>query len=216
MLRLHTPLTSLTSHNIELVAAGVDRFNFFLFFFFDGSIRSGVSLSFRRRPGGDMASRETLNELGCSSSEEDSGRAEVAREEKTSPPARRHHPFSVEALMSGRKTDTRGEESKPEAGSVVVSPTCLNSLYMCRETCSPPAGSGRSFPAAPSSPVKSEASESEDCSAWVNTSAFTTQPRTFFSDYLCFSLNSDKRSAFSSKSYAYLSFVAVNPHTVIH
>ncbi|KAK5918215.1 hypothetical protein CgunFtcFv8_002997 [Champsocephalus gunnari] len=130
-------------------------------------------------PGGEMASQDTFNELGCSSSEEDSNRAE-GKEEKTSPVVRRHHPFSVEALMSGMKTNTRSGESircKPEGGSVVVSPTRLNSLFLCRETCGSPGGSLKSLTAVPSSPVKSEASESEDCTPWVTNGAFSTQPR---------------------------------------
>ncbi|XP_022594675.1 homeobox protein MSH-D-like [Seriola dumerili] len=132
----------------------------------------------------EMAAQETSNDLGCNSSEEDSTNraalAEGTAEEKTSPVARRHHPFSVEALMSGRKTDSRGGEStccKPEGRSVTVSPTGLNSLYLCRGTCSPPGGSRKSLTAAPTSPVKSEASESEDCASWVTNSAFPTQPR---------------------------------------
>lgn len=131
-----------------------------------------------------MASQETFNDLDCSSSDEDSSRADLAdatAEEKTSPVAvRRHHPFSVEALMSGRKTDGRGGEStccKSEGGSVAVSPVVLNSLYLCRETYSLPGGSRNSLTAAPSSPVKSEASESEECAPWVTNSAFNTQPR---------------------------------------
>ncbi|XP_023132905.1 homeobox protein MSH-D [Amphiprion ocellaris] len=132
-----------------------------------------------------MASQETFNDLGCSSSsEEDSNRADLpegSREEKSpSPAARRHHPFSVEALMSGRKADSRGAESaccKPKGSPVATSPTGLNSLYLCRETCSPSAGSRNSLTAAPPSPVKSEASESEDCAAWITSSAFSTQPR---------------------------------------
>ncbi|XP_044079343.1 homeobox protein MSH-D [Siniperca chuatsi] len=130
-----------------------------------------------------MASRDTFNDLGCSSSEEDSNRADLTEgtaEEKTSPVVRRHHPFSVEALMSRRKTDGRGGEStgcKPEGGSVAVSPAGLNSLYLCRETCSLPGGSRKSLTAAPSSPVKSEASEPEDCAPWVTSCAFSTQPR---------------------------------------
>lgn len=133
-----------------------------------------------------MASRETFNDLGCSSSEEESNRADMAErtsEQKTPPVVvRRRHPFSVEALMSGRKTDGRGGEStfcKPEGGSVAVSPLGLNSLYLCRETCSLPGGSRKSLTAAPSSPVKSEMSEPEDCAPWVTNSAFTTQPRKF-------------------------------------
>uniref|UniRef100_A0A3Q4GEG4 Muscle segment homeobox 2b n=1 Tax=Neolamprologus brichardi TaxID=32507 RepID=A0A3Q4GEG4_NEOBR len=77
-----------------------------------------------------------------------------------SPVVRRHHPFSVEALMSGRKTHSRSGESAcftPKESSVALSPTGLTT--------------------APSSPVKSETSESEDCASWVTTSAFSTQPR---------------------------------------
>uniref|UniRef100_UPI0037E97A44 homeobox protein MSH-D n=1 Tax=Semicossyphus pulcher TaxID=241346 RepID=UPI0037E97A44 len=128
------------------------------------------------RPGGEMASQETLNDLGCSSSEEDSTRADLT-EEKKSPAVRRHHPFSVEALMSGRKTEGRGGEStccKPE---VAVSPLGLNSLYLCREKYTLPEGSRKSSTAAPSSPVKSETSESEECSPWVTSSAFSAQTR---------------------------------------
>ncbi|XP_072231438.1 homeobox protein MSH-D [Leuresthes tenuis] len=131
-----------------------------------------------------MASRETINDLGCSSSEEDSNRTDLPGtegpgEEKTSPVVRRHHPFSVEALMSGKKTDTRGGESvcSTKGGAVVVSTTGLNSLYLCRETCSPPVPSQMSLTNTPSSPVKSEASESEDCGAWVTAGGFSTQPR---------------------------------------
>ncbi len=133
-----------------------------------------------------MAAQETLNDFGCSSSEEDSNRADLAEgtaEEKTSPAAvRRRHPFSVEALMSGRKTDSCGGDStcfKPERSSVSVSPIDLNSIYLCRDTCSLPGGSRKGLTAAPSSPVKSEASESEDCAPWVTNSAFSTQPRKF-------------------------------------
>lgn len=140
-----------------------------------------------------MASRGTFNDLGCSSSEEDSNRADMAERtaEQKIPPAvvRRRHPFSVEALMSGRKTDGRGggaTDSKPEGGSVAVSPLGLNSLYLCRETCSLPGGSRKSLTAAPSSPVKSEVSESEDCAPWVTKSAFSTQPSKFLLDCRAF------------------------------
>lgn len=131
-----------------------------------------------------MASRETFNDSESNSPEEDGNRvalAEGAAKEQTSPAVRRHHPFSVEALMSGRKTDGRsGGEStccKPEGASVAVRPTGLNSLYLCRETCSPPGGSRKSSTAAPSSPIKSEASECEDCAPWGPNSAFSTHPR---------------------------------------
>lgn len=131
-----------------------------------------------------MASQDTFNDFGCSSSEEDSNRADLSEgtaEEKTSSvEVRRRHPFSVEALMSGKKTDGRGGEStccKPEGGSVAVSPVGLNSLYLCRDTCSLSGGNHKSLTTAPSSPVKSEASESEDCAPWVTNSAFSQQPR---------------------------------------
>nr|XP_015816777.2 homeobox protein MSH-D [Nothobranchius furzeri] len=115
-----------------------------------------------------MASRETFRDLECSSSEEDSTRVDLpeapppGEEKKPSVVVRRHHPFSVEALISGRKT---GESA---------SPTGLNSLYLRRETRSPPEESHKH--GAPS-PVKSEASESEDCSSWAAANAFSSQPR---------------------------------------
>lgn len=138
-----------------------------------------------------MASRETLNDLGCSSSDEDGNRADMAEgtEEQKAPQARRRHPFSVEALMSGRKTVGRGGESadgRPEGGSVAVSPSGLNSVYLRGETCSLPGGSRRSFTAAPSSPVKSEVSESEVCAPWVTKSAFSAQPGKFLRHCVAF------------------------------
>ncbi|XP_020506794.1 homeobox protein MSH-D [Labrus bergylta] len=126
---------------------------------------------------GEMTSQETSNDLGCSSSEEDSNRTDLAEEKATSPVVRRHHPFSVEAIMSGRKTEGRVGESTWCKTEVSVSPLGLNSLYVCREKCSLPGESRKSFPAAPSSPVKSEASESEECAPWVTSSAFAQQPR---------------------------------------
>ncbi|XP_047462197.1 homeobox protein MSH-D [Mugil cephalus] len=131
-----------------------------------------------------MASRDTFNDLGCSSSEEESSRADAPEgsgEEKTSPVVRRRHPFSVEALMSGMKTESRGGDAdccSAKGSSVPVSPSGFSSLFLCRETCSLPGGSRKSLAAAPTSPVKSEASESEDCAPWVTgTGAFSTQPR---------------------------------------
>lgn len=114
-----------------------------------------------------MCSRETFPDLDCSSSEEEINRAAPV---KTSPGTRRHHPFSVEALMSGRKAD--GEA--PSTGSVKVSPAGWNSF--CRQIRGAPGGSRKSPESSPSSPIKSEASESEDCAPWVNT-AFSTHTR---------------------------------------
>ncbi|XP_014892267.1 homeobox protein MSH-D [Poecilia latipinna] len=129
-----------------------------------------------------MTSQHTAKDLDhCS--EEANNRSvspEVQSEEKTSPILRPHHPFSVEALMSGRKTEHRTEAYTccKTAGATVSAPAAgLKSLYLCRDTCSPPGEGRNSFAAVPSSPVKSEVSESEECSHWVSASAFSTQPR---------------------------------------
>ncbi|KAM4727373.1 homeobox protein MSH-D [Anableps anableps] len=129
-----------------------------------------------------MTSQETTKDLGCCSEgmNNKSVSPEVQSEEKTSPILRRHHPFSVEALMSGRKTEHLTEPSTccKSAGSTVAAPsTGLNSLYLCRDTCSPLGEGRKSFAAVPSSPVKSEVSESEECAHWASASAFSTQPR---------------------------------------
>ncbi|XP_072301861.1 homeobox protein MSH-D [Eucyclogobius newberryi] len=124
-----------------------------------------------------MSSRETFKDLcGGSSSEEDcSARSDVTdgapEEEKpaASPSALRHHPFSVEAIMSGRVASRRGAE-----------PPCRRDgprtpLYLCRES---DAASPKSLTAtSPTSPVKSEASEPEECAPWVTNGAYPTQPR---------------------------------------
>lgn len=128
-----------------------------------------------------MSSQDTLTDLqGSSSSEEDSTRAELPddapEEEKSSPAVRRHHPFSVEALMSGgNRTDSRSERPPGCCKQTDVANISFSPLYLCRETCTSPGGSRKS--ATPSSPVKSEASESEECAAWVTSSAFSAQPR---------------------------------------
>ncbi|KAM3868757.1 homeobox protein MSH-D [Diretmus argenteus] len=135
-----------------------------------------------------MASHGPFGDLGCSSSEEDnSNRADSAEgtttteeEEKKrrSPVTRHHHPFSVEALMSGgRKTDSRRSGRLDGGPAAVMSQTGLNSMYLSRETRSPPGGSRTHLVAVPSSPVKSEASEPEDCAPWVISSTFSSQPR---------------------------------------
>ncbi|MEQ2232650.1 hypothetical protein ILYODFUR_013656 [Ilyodon furcidens] len=129
-----------------------------------------------------MTSQETVKDLGrCSEGDNNrSDSPEVPSEEKTSPILRRCHPFSVEALMSGGRTEHRTEQSTccKIAGSTVAAPAAeLNSLYLCRETCSPPEETRNSFVAVPSSPVKSEVSESEECAHWVSAGGFSTQPR---------------------------------------
>ncbi|XP_068187637.1 homeobox protein MSH-D [Antennarius striatus] len=123
-----------------------------------------------------MASPATLHDLQCNSSEEESHRtADGTAERKASPvTARRRHPFSVEALMSGKTTDVRGIGSKPGGDFVAVSPVGINSLYMCGETRSSPLAGKYSSPVERSSLVKSEVSESEEFAAWVPKSAFST------------------------------------------
>ncbi|XP_061659407.1 homeobox protein MSH-D [Syngnathoides biaculeatus] len=105
----------------------------------------------------EMTTRESDNDAGDSPAEE---------ERKSSSPAgapRHRHPFSVEAIMSGRTTASR-REGKPagceaEAGSVaVVSPT-FGSISVCGDAATQ---SRNNYPGASSSPVKSESSESED------------------------------------------------------
>lgn len=166
--RTTPPSHRLTSHNIALTAEGSTCL---------------TALSAERSA--DMASHESLNELGSSSSEEDSNRADMfdgSGEEKPFPAVRLHHPFSVEALMAGRKTDTRRSTClKPKEDLMAVTSACFNSLYLCRETSSPPGGSQRGLTEEPSSPVKSEASESEECASWVRASPFSTQLGTFIS-----------------------------------
>lgn len=130
-----------------------------------------------------MASHGTCKDLGSSSSEEDCNRAdaaEVAAEETRSPVTR--HPFSVEALMSRGKTDSHSGDltrAKSESGSVMMHPAGLGSPYLCRETCSPPGGSRQHLTGVPSSPspVKSDASELEDCAPWVPSRGLSIQPR---------------------------------------
>lgn len=127
-----------------------------------------------------MSSHETYKDLGSgSSSEEDcSARSDVtdgaAEEEKekekaaTSPAAlRHHHPFSVEAIMSGRVVSSGRKELPPR--------TPLNPLYLCRE--SEASRKSLNTSSSPTSPVKSEASEPEECAPWVTSGAFPTQPR---------------------------------------
>lgn len=121
-----------------------------------------------------MSSHETFKDLGSGSSSEEDGstRSDAAEEEKaTSPAPLRHHPFSVEAIMSGRVASSRSAEPTCRTD---VPRTPLNPLYLCRES---EASRKTLNPSSPTSPVKSEASEPEECAPWVNTGAFPTQQR---------------------------------------
>ncbi|XP_061595460.1 homeobox protein MSH-D [Cololabis saira] len=129
-----------------------------------------------------MASRETWKEFkGCSSSEEDGPRA--------APALRRHrHPFSVEALMSGRT----GADSPSPPGDHTRIPPGEDARSPGGDPRSPPGDHTRSPGGDPRippgeddsrspgidarSPVKSEASEPEDCSSWLH-AGFHSQPR---------------------------------------
>lgn len=129
-----------------------------------------------------MNSQETFKDARCSSSEEDSNRADTTdrtAEQKTCDTvACQRHPFSVEALMSGWKTEVlRRDSSDCRSGSGAMSTLGINSLFLCREMQYPPVGSRRNI--TPSSRVKSKVSESEDCAAWVTKSTFFKQPRKF-------------------------------------
>uniref|UniRef100_A0A8C6TAK4 Muscle segment homeobox 2b n=1 Tax=Neogobius melanostomus TaxID=47308 RepID=A0A8C6TAK4_9GOBI len=74
--------------------------------------------------------------------------------------------------MSGRVSSTRSAEP---ACRKELPRSPLNPLYLCRES-----EAGRkslNTSSSPTSPVKSEASEPEECAPWVTGGAFPTQPR---------------------------------------
>ncbi|KAI1903029.1 hypothetical protein AGOR_G00022960 [Albula goreensis] len=81
-------------------------------------------------------------------------------------------PFSVEFLMSDRKTDS--EFTRKAADSLLGTSRTRNYAYSPRDSNSP-----EGFPQhfVPTSPVKSEASELEESAPWVTSSGFSTQPR---------------------------------------
>lgn len=118
----------------------------------------------------EMTTQESAKDLGCSSSEEET-------KSSSSPPGapRHRHPFSVEAIMSGRTTwaSRVGEPGRceMEAGSP---PAGFSSVYKCGDAATQ---ARKSSPAAPMSPVKSEASEAED---WL----LSSQPREFYTFFI--------------------------------
>ncbi|KAJ7997245.1 hypothetical protein DPEC_G00226970 [Dallia pectoralis] len=116
--------------------------------------------------------------LKDSGSSEEDGRAELERtmddRTTTATTTRHHHPFSVEAIMSGKKMQSEFSR-KPDSVSVVTFSKTETS-YQCRGTCSPPEGIRNHF--IPSSPVKSESSEPDDCVPnWVGSPGFSAQTR---------------------------------------
>ncbi|KAJ8406028.1 hypothetical protein AAFF_G00309160 [Aldrovandia affinis] len=81
-------------------------------------------------------------------------------------------PFSVEALMSDRKTHC--EFTGKTEGTFLGTPRTHTSLSISRDSYSPE-GFPKHF--VPTSPVKSEASEQDDCAAWVTSPSFSPPPR---------------------------------------
>ncbi|XP_018611878.1 homeobox protein MSX-2 [Scleropages formosus] len=81
-------------------------------------------------------------------------------------------PFSVEALMSDRKT--RGDAAERSEGEPLGTPRGHASLSFPRDSYSPEV-----FPKhyVDASPVKSEASEPEDCAPWAANPPFSPPPR---------------------------------------
>ncbi|XP_057676980.1 homeobox protein MSH-D [Corythoichthys intestinalis] len=113
-----------------------------------------------------MSSLENGKDMSGSSSDEE------RKFSSPSVPTRLRHPFSVEAIMSGRTTVARrgGEPArwKAEAGSVAESPPAgFGSVYVCGDAA---AQSRKSYPTAPPSPIKSDTSDPED---WM----LPSQPR---------------------------------------
>ncbi|XP_041742517.1 homeobox protein MSX-2-like [Coregonus clupeaformis] len=110
-----------------------------------------------------------------SSSEEDSRpERERTMDDRKTQVTKHHHPFSVEAIMSGRNTHSEFT-SKSDNVSVVTFSKTQNSPFLCRETYSPPEGIRKHF--VPPSPVKSESSEPDDCAPWVTSPRFSAQTR---------------------------------------
>ncbi|XP_030649728.1 homeobox protein MSH-D [Chanos chanos] len=81
------------------------------------------------------------------------------------------HPFSVESLMSGHKTEEFKRSSEDVSWSAYTKTP--NSPTGSRDTCSP---EGLRKDLISASPVKSESPEAEDCTTWVMNSRFS-QPR---------------------------------------
>ncbi|KAJ8266797.1 hypothetical protein GJAV_G00134790, partial [Gymnothorax javanicus] len=101
----------------------------------------------------------------CSSDEDI--RLEPTPKDRTS-----HLPFSVEALMSDRKIDS--ELTGKTMGKLMSASRTHNYAYLSRNVYSME-GFPKHF--VPTSPVKSEASESEDNVPWARNSGFAPQPR---------------------------------------
>ncbi|XP_077596769.1 homeobox protein MSX-2-like [Stigmatopora nigra] len=107
-----------------------------------------------------MSSRENAKDMSGRSSDEEK------KISSPSVPTQLRLPFSVEAIMSGRTTVARRSEEpahwKSEAESVTIAesmPAGFGSVYVCGDAA---AQSRKTYPTAPSSPVKSDTSEPED------------------------------------------------------
>lgn len=107
-----------------------------------------------------------------SSSDEDNQSPKPAKRttEDRKTPVTSCHPFSVEAIMSGRKTQS---EFRPDRVSVVTFSKSHDSSYLCRDAHSPPEGCRKHL--IPPSPVKSESSEPDECASWLVNSSYPAQ-----------------------------------------
>ncbi|XP_023698161.1 homeobox protein MSH-A isoform X2 [Paramormyrops kingsleyae] len=110
-----------------------------------------------------------LGSKDSASSDEDIRTQSTAKERKVQVSSL---PFSVEALMSDRKAQS--EFAEKSDGALLGIPRSQGSLPMSRDSYSPE-GFSKHF--VPTSPVKSEASEHEDCAPWVTNSGFSPPPR---------------------------------------
>ncbi|CAL8365485.1 unnamed protein product [Lota lota] len=94
-----------------------------------------------------------------------------------------HHPFSVEAIMSGSKTRqsphrcagfTSGKQVDGSSPTDMVQTGQSSSYSLCREYYSPAEVNRKHLVSVPTSPVKSETSESDDCAPWIINGTFSS------------------------------------------
>ncbi|KAL0994728.1 hypothetical protein UPYG_G00126380 [Umbra pygmaea] len=116
-----------------------------------------------------------FSNLRESSSSEEDCRPELERkmDDRKTQPTTHHHPFSVEAIMSGKNMPSDFSR-KPDNVSVVTFSKTDNS-YLSRDTYSPPERIRQHF--IPPSPVKSECSEPDECVPWAGSPRFSAQTR---------------------------------------
>ncbi|CAL8399191.1 unnamed protein product [Boreogadus saida] len=98
-------------------------------------------------------------------------------------PVLSRHPFSVEALMSGSRTRrspphcvglTGGKHGDGPSPTDLVHTGRSSSYSLCGEHYGPAEGNPKHFVSVPTSPVKSETSESDDCAPWIINGTFSS------------------------------------------